>query len=208
MVELPEAIVLSEQIEQTLTGKTIKNAIANANPHSFAWYAGDPAAYGSMLSGKKIIESSIGVDRGHCGLVDILCEDMLLSISTPIKYHKPESKLPKSHQLLLAFTDGSHLSCTVQMWGAMMCCPAAAECNKMNNQVPSPLADAFDEAYFETLCCSVKPSLSAKAFLATDQRIPGLGNGVLQCQRQRKKADFRRTNFVVYRRSRMQKQKN
>jgi len=42
------------------------------------------------------------------------------------------------------------------------------------------LSDAFDRAYFGTLFSENTPKLSAKAFLATEQRIPGLGNGVLQ----------------------------
>jgi len=45
---------------------------------------------------------------------------------------------------------------------------------------PSPLTDAFDRAYFAALFAVDTPKLSAKAFLATEQRIPGLGNGVLQ----------------------------
>lgn len=45
---------------------------------------------------------------------------------------------------------------------------------------PSPLGDGFDAAYFDRLVAGAKPNLSAKAFLATQQRIPGLGNGVLQ----------------------------
>jgi len=45
---------------------------------------------------------------------------------------------------------------------------------------PSPLDDAFDEACFGRLLSDAKSNLSAKAFLATEQRIPGLGNGVLQ----------------------------
>ena len=44
----------------------------------------------------------------------------------------------------------------------------------------SPLGDGFDAAYFDRLVAGAKPNLSAKAFLATEQRIPGLGNGVLQ----------------------------
>lgn len=38
----------------------------------------------------------------------------------------------------------------------------------------------FDEAYFEKMIAKAKPTLSAKALLATGQRIPGLGNGVVQ----------------------------
>ncbi|MCQ4762422.1 hypothetical protein NE555_17590, partial [Alistipes onderdonkii] len=41
----------------------------------------------------------------------------------------------------------------------------------------SPLGDGFDAAYFDRLVAGAKPNLSAKAFLATEQRIPGLGNG-------------------------------
>ena len=180
MVELPEAYVLSKQIEQTLVGKTIRSAIANEHPHSFAWYSGDPTAYGAMLEGKKISGSNPGTGYTCGGNTEILCDDMLLVINTPIKYHEPGKKLPKSHQLLVEFTDGSHISCTVQMWGAMMCCSSFHECPKRQDPTPSPLDDAFDENYFDALCKNVKPSLSAKALLATEQRIPGIGNGVLQ----------------------------
>ena len=46
-------------------------------------------------------------------------------------------------------------------------------------QKPSPLSDAFDWILFLELV-SKNEAKSAKAFLATEQRIPGLGNGVLQ----------------------------
>ena len=183
MIELPETYVLSKQIEQTLVGKTIRSAVANANPHSFAWYSGDPAAYGAMLEGKKILGSNPGTGYTCGGNTEILCDDMLMVISTPIKYHEPGKKLPKSHQLLIEFEDESHMSCTVQMWGAMLCVPITdADALEGSNyaHLPDPLTDAFDETHFDTLWSEVKPSLSAKAFLATEQRIPGLGNGVLQ----------------------------
>ena len=111
--------------------------------------------------------------------MEIVCEDMLLSISTPIKYHEPGEKPPKSHQLLLGFEDGSHMSCAVQMWGSMFCAPYAGT-SERRTQGASPLTDAFNEAYFDDLWNGVKPIMSAKAFLATEKRIPGLGNGVLQ----------------------------
>ena len=178
MIELPETHVLSKQIAQTLVGKTIRRAAANTHPHSFAFYSGDPAAYGAMLSGKKI--TGTGTGYGECGdTVGIACEDMLLMIGTPIKYHTPGEKLPKSHQLLLEFEDDSHMSCTVQMWGGIHCTPLADR-PKRGVQIPNPFEDAFDEAYFDSLIAAVKPTISAKALLATEQRIPGLGNGVLQ----------------------------
>jgi len=183
MIEIPETYVLSKQIEETLVGKTIKSATANAHPHSFAWFSADPTAYNAMLESKKITGSNPGTGYTCGGNTEIICEDMLLVISTPIKYHCSGQKLPKSHQLLLEFEDSSHMSCTVQMWGSMFCAPCTdkeALGHFSNTNLPDPLTDGFDEAYFDALWNGVKQSLSAKAFLATEQRVPGLGNGVLQ----------------------------
>jgi len=188
MIELPETYVLSEQINQTLVGKTVMNVAANVHPHAFAWYTGDPHTYHDKLTGKKITSSNPGTGYTCGGNTEVLCEDMLLVISTPIKYHAPGEKLPAKHQLLIEFEDfsgdgTSHMSCTVQMWGAMFCYPAGENGlldGFVRNKCPDPLTDAFDEAYFDNLWNAVKPTLSAKAFLATEQRIPGLGNGVLQ----------------------------
>ena len=173
MIELPEACVLAEQIDKTLTGKTIVRAEANKSPHAFAMYTGDPASYSGMLSGKKIA----GTAETDDGSVKIICGDMLLVVSTPIKYHAAGAKLQVKHQLLLEFDDSSQISCTVQMWGCMYCFPYD---KNRGNGSPSPLTDAFDEAFFNSLISNVKQNISAKAFLATEQRIPGLGNGVLQ----------------------------
>lgn len=182
MIELPEMYVLSEQINQTLVGKTVKNVTANAHPHTFAWYTGNPNTYHEKLSGKKITSSNPGTGYTCGGNVEIICDDMLMVISTPIKYHPSGEKLPVKHQLLIEFEDGSHMSCTVQMWGAMFCFPVNEDGlpdNYVCNRYPDPLTDAFNEAYFDTLWKNTKQSLSVKAFLATEQRIPGFGNGVL-----------------------------
>jgi formamidopyrimidine-DNA glycosylase len=176
MIELPETYVLAEQINGTLAGKTIKAATANAHPHAFAFYTGDPAAYGTMLTHKTVVSANPGIGSNG-GSTEILCGDMLLVIGTPIKYHTKGEKLPKSHQLLLEFDDGSYMSCTVQMWGGMFCSPAVKP--REDIVKPSPLEDAFNKAYWDRLLQSAKPELSMKALLATEQRIPGLGNGVL-----------------------------
>ena len=178
MIELPETYVLSEQSNRTLTGKTIQNVWANTNPHKFAFYSGDPSAYNSMLSGMKITETGTGISCACGTSVEIVCEDMVLSINNPVKYHAPGEKLPKTHQLLVQFTDDSYISSTVQMWGSMLCIPLSKRVT--GDDTPGPLTDEFDENYFEDLINSVKPTLSVKALLATEQRIPGLGNGVLQ----------------------------
>ena len=40
MIELPEAMVLSKQLNESIRGKRIMNVIAAHSPHKFAWYHG------------------------------------------------------------------------------------------------------------------------------------------------------------------------
>jgi formamidopyrimidine-DNA glycosylase len=179
MIELPEAIVISQQITQTLKGEKIAHAVANASPHKFAWYTGNPAEYNSRLAGRTVTgaEALAGNTEIHAG-------EMILSISAPVRYHAAGEKRPKKHQILVEFTNGTAISSSAQMWGGFFCFPAGAKAGFPDRDLalvrPSPLTEAFDRAYFKSLFDAETPLLSAKAFLATKQRIPGLGNGVLQ----------------------------
>ncbi len=179
MIELPEAVVIAQQITGTLAGKQIVQAVANASPHKFAWYTGDPAGYGRLLAGKTIRDAA-----AYGNHVEIQADDMLLVLSTPIKYHAAGEKRPQKHQLFLEFNDGTAASCTVQMWGALLCFRQDEKGGlpdyHIAKQKPPPLSEAFDRAYFDNLLPADAGTTSAKAFLATEQRIPGLGNGVLQ----------------------------
>jgi formamidopyrimidine-DNA glycosylase len=179
MIELPEAVVIAGQINQTLTGKQIKSVVANQSPHKFAWFTGDPADYPMLLNGK-----TIGNAVPYGGIVEFSADDMILSISTNMRYFRTGEKLPAKHQLLLAFMDGSAFCATVQMWGGMFCFKRGEKGGYIETaaakEKPSPLSDAFNRDYFDTLSDENTSKLSAKAFLATEQRIPGLGNGVLQ----------------------------
>lgn len=179
MIELPEAIVIAGQINRTLRGKRIATAIANQSPHKFAWYSGDPAEYNSRLAGK-----AIGMAAAYGNHIEVAAGDMTLVLSTPLRYHATGEKVPQKHQLLLSFDDGTALSATVQMWGGLLCLKAGEPARLIDYPIAkqrlSPLAAAFDRAYFDGLFNEEAGKLSAKAFLATEQRIPGLGNGVLQ----------------------------
>jgi len=179
MIELPESTTIARQINSTIKGKRILKAVANQSAHKFAWYSGDPAEYNDRLAG-KMIDTAAGV----AAFVEIHAGDMLLSVSAPIRYHVQGEKRPGKHQLLVEFEDGTAVSSSAQMWAGFFCFPAGEKSGfpdyDLARQRPSPLTGAFDRAYFDTLFDLVTPKLSAKAFLATEQRIPGLGNGVLQ----------------------------
>ena len=179
MMELPEAAVMAAQITTTLSGKRIVHAVANASPHKFAWYSGDPAEYNDRLAGK-----TIGSAVPRAGLVAVHADDMVLALSTSLRYLGKGEKPPKKHQLLLSFDDATALVATVQMWGCLACFREGDRAEvpdyEGSSRGPSPLSAAFDRTYFGTLFGPDTGALSAKAFLATEQRIPGLGNGVAQ----------------------------
>lgn len=182
MIELPEAVVLTRQLDETVKGRKITEAEAGHSPHKFAWYTGDPAGYGALLGGRRITQA-----RAGGGIVELALEGgltLFFNDGTNIRWHKPSAKLPDKRQLLLMLDDGSALTVSVQMYGGMQCFPDAAVENPyltVGHQKPSPLSDGFSREYFTGLATQEKARpLSAKAFLATEQRIPGLGNGVLQ----------------------------
>lgn len=179
MIELPEAVVIADQINHALVGKRVLNTVANQSPHKFAWYTGDPADYHRKLA-EKIVHSA----AAFAGNIEIKIGDMLLVIGAPIRYHLEGEKLPQKHQLLVEFEDFTAMSVTIQMWGGMWCFPEGENGGfddyKIARQRPSPLSAEFDQAYFDSLFDTDCGKMSVKEFLATKQRIPGLGNGVLQ----------------------------
>jgi formamidopyrimidine-DNA glycosylase len=111
MIELPEAVVLAGQINETLTGKRIRKAIANQSPHKFPWYTGDPGEYHNLLASK-----TIGTAVAFGGDVEIAVNGLRLVISVPPRYHEPGERLPPKHQLLLEFSDDTAVTGTVQMY--------------------------------------------------------------------------------------------
>ncbi len=146
MIELPEAVVLAHQINATVAGKRIVRAVANASPHKFAWYTGDPTAYNDLLAGK-----TIGRASGVGAMVEIEVEDRVLAIGAPIRYHEQREPRPANHQLLLGLAGGTALSATAQMWGGFFCFPRGEKSGSIEYDCakdrPSPLDDAFDRPY-------------------------------------------------------------
>lgn len=180
MLEIPESAVIVKQLNQTIKGKTIRYVKANQSPHSFAWYYGNPEEYDELLSGKII-----GMSYARAGMIEIHVEDcrIVFGDGTTPRYYDDLKKIPKKHQLYVEFDDGTALVCTIQMYGGIWAFHEGEFDNPYYigaKEKPSPLTDQFDYEYFKGLRTDKTSKLSSKAFLATEQRIPGLGNGVLQ----------------------------
>lgn len=181
MLELPEVKTISRQIGETFIGKEIVEAQAAQSPHGFAWYWGEPADYPERLVGRKIL--GVTPAAGHL-LIDAGDVEINFNDGINVRYLAPGTALPKKHQFYLGFDDGSSMVCTVQMYGGMQAYPKGALDDNMYycaaKEKPDPLSDAFDMDYFMTIVEAAPQKLSTKGLLATEQRIPGFGNGCLQ----------------------------
>jgi formamidopyrimidine-DNA glycosylase len=181
MIELPEAQTLAKQLNRKTKGKKISSVTAASSPHKLAWYHGDPKKYHNLIKGKTIKKAA-----GVGGIVEIRADTTIIALSDGAapRFHDDEKTLPKKHQLLMEFEDKSFLSVSIQMYGGILCFPEGRCDNEyyaIAKEKPSPLSVKFNEKYFhELISLPDLQSKSAKFFLATEQRVPGLGNGVLQ----------------------------
>jgi formamidopyrimidine-DNA glycosylase len=181
MIELPEAQHIASQINQTASGKKIARVTVAQTPHKLAWYYGEPAKYSDILSNR-----TIGKTIALGGFVEIKAENanILLGEGGIIRFHDKNEPRPLKHQLLIEFDDHSALSNSIQMYGGMGAFLDGELDNpyyKAAKEKISPLDPQFDKVYFNRMISVPEAQkLSLKALLATEQRIPGLGNGVLQ----------------------------
>lgn len=180
MLEIPESTVIGRQVDAMLHGKIVKKVFNASSPHGFAWYNGNAENYPPLLEGRQI-ESA----NGHGSFVSIHFDNdthLAVSDGVNLKYYPSFEKHPKKHQLLIVFDDNDFLALTVSMYGFILA--FKGEYNNAYYQGSlnklSPLDDNFDEQYFESIFRSTTKNISIKALIGTEQRIPGLGNGVMQ----------------------------
>ena len=178
MLELPEVLTIAEQLRNTITDKTVSNVLPPNKEHKFCWYQGDPAEYGTALAAHKVttvdgfgIYVEISFEGGYKLCFNDGVNARLL----------PKEEVPKSYQLLIDFDDGMVLAFTVAMYGGIILHSGNYdnEYYQKSRQVISVFSPEF-ELHFRKWMAESKPTLSAKAFMATEQRFPGIGNGVLQ----------------------------
>ncbi|MDD4075991.1 MAG: endonuclease VIII [Eubacteriales bacterium] len=178
MIELPEALTLAKQIDEALVGKEVLRVLPPTKPHKFCWFNGEAADYEKQLTGSRIASAEgfgiyveIGFDNGKRLCINDGVNPRLLCTA----------EAPKDHQLRIDFSDGTLLAFTVAMYGGIYLHDGDYDNDYYlkSRAYISPFSDAFEQTYYDALA-RCKPSLSAKAFIATEQRFPGIGNGVAQ----------------------------
>lgn len=180
MLELPEATVIAKQANEALHGRVIIQVLVNRAPHRFAFFNGDPNDYAQILVGKSIEEVV-----NHAGLVEFRLGDtrLLFGDGCNIRYYRDPNLAPAKEQLRLDFDDASCLVITIAMYGQLWAFRHGENTNPyylVTLEKPSPYEPGFTFDYFLSVANTSSDKLSMKAFLATEQRFPGLGNGVLQ----------------------------
>ncbi len=178
MLELPEVLTMASQLQNTVVGKTVSSVLPPTKVHKFCWFSGEPEDYSAVLQGQKIIAT-----KGFGIYVELLFDGgnkLCFNDGVNVRF-MPIDKVPKNYQLLIALDDGTALVFTVAMYGGIN----LHKDNYDNEyyvksiQAISPFSPEF-ESYFNKLLGASKPTLSAKAFIATEQRFPGIGNGSAQ----------------------------
>ena len=178
MLELPEVLTLAKQLNENVKNRRIKKVYPPTKAHKFCWYNGDPVEYGEMLIGSTIVKAEgfgifaeLSFDNGRK-----LCINDGVNLRL-----MPLDKVPSKYQLLIELDNRQALVFTVAMYGGISLHNGDYD-NKYylaSRSYISPFTDEF-KSYFYNLLEEIKPNLSAKAFLATEQRFPGIGNGTLQ----------------------------
>ncbi|UWP60350.1 formamidopyrimidine-DNA glycosylase [Ruminococcus gauvreauii] len=180
MLEIPESLTIARQLNDTVMGKRITEVETEHTKHGFAWYTKTPQEYQHIMEGK-----TVGETCGIGSMVEMTLDEyrFVAGDGTNLRFYPAGEKLPAKYQMRITFADDSSLLCTVQMYGVMSLFQPETYDNfyyQVAKEKPMPCTDAFDPAYFRSLRDEAGENISMKTFLATNQRIPGLGNGVLQ----------------------------
>jgi formamidopyrimidine-DNA glycosylase len=183
MFELPETITLASQLTAALAGRTVRHGSLGNVTHKFVWYNRSPEEFAGLVAGRRIGAASargrwlfVPLEPGHV-LVLGECGGKLLL--TPAG-----SPPPATWHLRLDLDDGSVLTETTTMWGAMELFESGAELERdyVRDMRPTPVDAAFTPDYFERLVeeAWADGRRTVKSLLTQDQLVPGLGNAIAQ----------------------------
>jgi len=182
MLEMPEAVTIAHQMQETLTGKTIQHFARGPLVHKFLWLSKPAEEYDAILAGKQIT----GASSYGRSIYLYVGEAHLLwfgELGGRILYHSQEQLLPNKYHLRWDFADASAMTFTLQMWGFV----SLLERSELRKQphaevgIP-PLSEGFTIKRFDQLLEEYpeKTKKGIKGFLVTSQYVNGIGNSYLQ----------------------------
>ena len=177
MLELPEVLNLSRQLDAELKGRRIASAGRGNSPHKFAFFKPSEEETAKTLAGRKVaavrgVGKYIYFDLKPKALFSIA------EMDGRILFHGKGASLPAKYQLLVRFEDGAALTATVGLWGFF---GVGGVVPVDQSKTIDPLGPEFTLSCFERLFTEYpKPSHPIKAFLINRPRLRGFGNGYMQ----------------------------
>jgi formamidopyrimidine-DNA glycosylase len=183
MFELPEYIILANQMNESIKGKIIKKGVLGNTPHKFVWYNRTHDEFEKLTKGKTIGEAKV---KGRWLFIELEAGYVLVlgEFGGKVLYHPPGSKVPKKYHLYFTFEDDSFFTATTQMWGAVELYEKGKELTGkyVKDMKTTPIESEFTYQYFCGLIDIIlkNEKKSVKGLLTQDQTIPGLGNASAQ----------------------------
>jgi formamidopyrimidine-DNA glycosylase len=177
MLELPEVLTLSRQLDKELKGRTIASAGRGNRPHRFAFFKPSEEEIARSLERRKV-EAVRG--DGKYIYFDLKPKTLfsIAEMDGRILFHERGAELPAKYHLLVRFADGAALTATVGLWGFF---GVGRVVPVDQSKTIDPLGRAFTLARFERLFAEYpKPNHAIKAFLINRPRLRGFGNGYMQ----------------------------
>lgn len=182
MIELPESKVLAKEGAKLFKHLMITDVKALKSPHSFCWMNLEPKVMEDHLIEKTIVD----VKSSSHYLRFMLDDGSELTIGEDVTpEYKSYTQESAKHQLMLRFSNEMILEFKIKIYGFIL---HGVE-DQLREAMPyykkavdaiDPLSDQFTYPYFIQATGLELNKGTVKQALATDQRIPGLGNGILQ----------------------------
>jgi formamidopyrimidine-DNA glycosylase len=180
MLELPEVLTLSRQLDKELRGRTIASAGRGNSPHKFAFFRPSDQKVGRTLAGRKV--AAVRGD-GKCMLFELRPRAVFCigEMDGRILFHQRGAALPAKYQLLVSFEDGTALTATVGLWGFFGIGEGIPKTLLKQSSTIDPLGAEFTLGRLNRLFAEYpKPNHPIKAFLINRPRLRGFGNGYMQ----------------------------
>lgn len=182
MIEIGEAKWLKDEMTDLLSGLKIIKVEMMHKPHKFC-FLNHPSVDFEMVLPNKTIQTVR--QSGHMIRLMLNYDRELVFFEDLIFDYKTSENVTKQTQMVLYFDNEMALEIRVKLYGFI----AVGKTDELLESDPyyrraisviDPLSPEFSYDYFIKQTYLDQPKHTVKMALATEQKIPGLGNGTLQ----------------------------
>ncbi len=178
MLELPELIIMTRQLNDLIINKKIVGVVVNQTKNKLALDFDDSKEYMTKLLNESVKKcvcygSFLAIETGN---VEVIIREAL-----EVSYRTDKYLIPPKHQLLLKFHDHTNLSFVISDTGFLAC----AKRKDLRKLVKYDcgidiLSKEFTYSEFKRILTMNKNCITVKDFLLENKSFFGIGTGVCQ----------------------------